>query len=144
MKIPEAQGFQVALSHIQCISQVEQLISASITQQVEVVDQFFSEEFFNIQSLLPTHFYPLTTLQKSCTTPYTFIFSGDHLSNLIYSLQYDGVKRRPPRLQQPTTTRDKQLFTAGACRHYTLTCEVKEQALELDCRSTDRNCLKRC
>jgi hypothetical protein len=76
VKIPEAQGFQVALGHIRCISQVEQLISTSITQQVEVVDQFFGEEFFfNIQ--FTPHSYPPTTLQKfyTTTTPYTFIFS---------------------------------------------------------------------
>jgi hypothetical protein len=82
VKIPEAQGFQVALGHIRCISHVEQLISASITQKVEVVDQFFGEEFFfNIQ--LPPlhhihlHFHPPTTLQSyTTTTLYAFIFSG--------------------------------------------------------------------
>ena len=156
MKIPEVQGFQVALGHIRCVSQVERLISASITQQVEVVDQFFGEEFFSpIFNSFPQHFKfnsfprPNASIQLTSFTSihpqhFKFIsfprphFNSVHLhpqyfhprttlqhfksilqnrsSNSIHSLQYDGlVKRRSPRLRQPITTRDKQLFTAGAC-----------------------------
>ena len=123
MKIPEAQGFQVALGHIRCTSQVEQLISASITQQVEVIDQFFGEEFFSNIQFIPTtlhfisfHFHN-TSIQFTSIHPQHFkSILQNCSSNLVHSLQYDGlVKRRSPRLRQPITTRDEQLFTAGAC-----------------------------